>query len=443
MSERLSERVEALFIRILSDSLRGEASPAASELAGEEEAAALLSLAQRQMVLPLVLEACRDSRTVLELPMLPEIRVRACASVAHQMVYDRQTRELLCAAYEAGFTPLVLKGVMCRRIYPAGSLRPSSDEDFYLRPEEFQGFCRFMTEQGFSRADDGPADAKEPGERCYSSEKTGLCVELHPCFFSKEKAFARVETALSDAYERRTWYDCDGRVCDTVASLLRARKPRNDGKRTASLFQDKLCLSLSPTDHLFYLLAHAYKHFLYSGFGIRQVLDIGLWAGNYDLELDWTSLLRTLERCSMNGFASAVLRLARDCFGIGIRLPEKLAADETPLEPMLNDLLDAGIYGSSELSRLHSAPILLERASEGEDRSPARQLFPRAKALESRYPFLRERPWLLPWAWLKRDCAYVKETLTRRDSKMMRTLRIAEERTELARLYGVLPGKKQ
>ena len=35
------------------------------------------------------------------------------------------------------------------------------------------------------------------------------------------------------------------------------------------------------TDHLFYLICHAFKHFLHSGFGIRQVCDIILFANAY------------------------------------------------------------------------------------------------------------------------------------------------------------------
>ena len=35
---------------------------------------------------------------------------------------------------------------------------------------------------------------------------------------------------------------------------------------------------LAPTDHLLCLLCHAYKHFLYAGFGIRHVCDIGIFA---------------------------------------------------------------------------------------------------------------------------------------------------------------------
>ena len=52
------------------------------------------------------------------------------------------------------------------------------------------------------------------------------------------------------------------------------------------------------TDHLLYLILHALKHFLYSGFGIRQVCDIALFSERYRDEIDWSRVKTELQSVS-------------------------------------------------------------------------------------------------------------------------------------------------
>ena len=64
--------------------------------------------------------------------------------------------------------------------------------------------------------------------------------------------------------------------------------------------------------------------------------------------------------------------------------------------------------------------------------------FPPAKTLESRYTYLKERPYLLPLAWTSRILKYQKETKTIANNSVAETIKIGNERIELLKRYGII-----
>ena len=93
---------------------------------------------------------------------------------------------------------------------------------------------------------------------------------------------------------------------------------------------------------------------------------------------------------------------------------QEIEIDETEL---LMELLQSGIYGGSTMSRRHSAKMTLDAAASMKKGKKAGNTvlstaFPPAKTLESRYTYLKERPYLLPLAWTSRILKYQKETKT-------------------------------
>ena len=50
-----------------------------------------------------------------------------------------------------GLTPLVVKGIVCRNLYPNPDLRTSNDEDLFIPREQFQKMDEFLRNEGFMR----------------------------------------------------------------------------------------------------------------------------------------------------------------------------------------------------------------------------------------------------------------------------------------------------
>ena len=110
------------------------------------------------------------------------------------------------------------------------------------------------------------------------------------------------------------------------------------------------------------------------------------------------------------------------------------------------DLLDSGVYGGARMSRRHSSTLTLNAVSaqkKGETASPhlLKTVFPSARALEGRYPYLKTKRYLLPVAWLNRLVQYRKETRRVEQNGAAEAVRIGGERIALLRQYGILDAK--
>ena len=203
-------------------------------------------------------------------------------------------------------------------------------------------------------------------------------------------------------------------------------------------------LTMPPHEHLLYLILHAYKHFVYSGIGLRQFCDIGLWAQAYHDQIDWQRLHDQCASVHAATFAAAAFRIARTYLGIDFDLPAPWNND-VDAEPLLHDALCGGVYGSNSYTRLHSSTVTLNavKASRtGEKSSVLRTVFPKRAYLERRYPYLKKRPYLLPVAWVQRIAHYAGEKQSGADNSASGSIKLGKERIELMKRYGIIDEKK-
>ena len=111
------------------------------------------------------------------------------------------------------------------------------------------------------------------------------------------------------------------------------------------------------------------------------------------------------------------------------------------MEPLLHDTLCGGVYGSNDYTRLHSSTVTLNtvKASRtGEKSSVLSTVFPKREYLEHRYSYLKKYPYLLPIAWVQRIAHYASEKQSGADNSASGSIKLAKERIELMRLYGVM-----
>lgn len=399
-------RNEQTFLKILQAALRG-AKAAPADLAADMDWNWLIRMAVQHKLLPMIVSA-------LPAELLPNARTlkqNVLRQVGAQTMKSSEFLALYTAMRDAGFHPLVVKGIVCRGIYPQGDLRPSSDEDLYVPDEEFAACCGFLRGRGMEPTGADDPDAYEIGWRKPGSQ---LYIELHRRLFPPDS---------------RAYGDLEG-FFDLSAG-------------EAAVYPTELgpvVYSLSPHDHMLYLLLHAYKHFLHSGFGIRQVCDIGLWAREYRDRIDWDRLARQCEACNAQKFAAAVLGIASYDLDISAELPPVWQAPEDFCRPLLADVLTGGIYGASDSDRQHSSTVTLQAVEA--DRSGLRSsiwksVFLNLADMEKKYPYLKKYPMLLPAAWIQRIFRYLKE---KRDggSPISASITIGNERVRLLRLYGII-----
>lgn len=384
------------FLNILRASMAGTQAAGPAGLTAQDYQA-LAHLAAIHHVQPLFFEAAwpiPEAQQALR-PLSPAVR----RQVMEQVLRTERFFTLYGQLQAAGIRTLVVKGIVCRSLYPMPDHRPSADEDLWVSDEQFAACCALLEDFGMTTSD--PADGFE---RSYRSSDMPFCIELHRQLFHP----------ASEVYGH--WNDF---FIDAMAQ-----------GQTLQL-QGRTVLTMSPTDHMLYLLLHAFKHFLHSGFGIRQVCDIAMYTNAYGNRIDWPRVLDCCCRVRAEKFAAAVFGIGRTYLGLTAQIPWPVAAESAPL---LEDILQGGVYGGATQARKQTSNVTLRAAAGKKHSGAAGALFPSISSLTGRYPYLKQHPWLLPWAWLCRLVTYRKN---HRSDQTRQTIQIANQRLQLLRQYGV------
>ncbi len=318
--------------------------------------------------------------------------------------------------------PIVMKGIICRDLYPNPEQRSSSDEDLLIPKEQFSLYHKALLEYGLHLAYEN-IDIEKEYEIAYCNDR--VYIELHKQPFPPEaKAYGDLNRFFENVEEK---------------------------KITKTIYGVEVS-SMDHSDHLFYQICHAYKHFLNCGIGIRIVSDIMLYSLAYADKIDWQMVTERSKDIHAYDFVSALYKIGEhDLFPE--RFPDSLKhiwqTDEAEETSLLEDILSGGLYGTSSKERLHSANLTLHAAEEDATgiRSSAllRALFPAFSGMRSRYPYLQKYPFLLPFAWLQRMFRYGKENLmhARSGKQISEAVRIGNERIALMRQYRILEEKKE
>ena len=382
-----------------------------------DELTQVLDLAQEHHVLPLIFEAVYSCPAVAlaDPELICACRRATVQAVMGQAMKTEEFLELYRHLESSGITPLVVKGLICRSLYPKPDCRFSGDEDVLCGEEQFPDCHKAMIGFGMEPCSSQLDSYEVP----YRKGDSALYIELHKTLFSQDSdVFDDYNRFFRDAAARSVAVDIQGQQIHT----------------------------LCPTDHMLYLIVHAFKHFLHSGFGIRQVCDMVLFAMAWGGDIDWRYVHDKCRSVRCHRFATALFRIGEKYLGFD---PEKAhyphfwneeAVDETAL---LEDLLDGGIYGSSDRSRVHSSNMTLNAVSADKKgkkakRSILRTVFPSAKSIEGRFPYLRHKPYLLPVAWTCRIFGYARESITDPDSGASEVIRTGSKRIELLRRYDII-----
>lgn len=286
---------------------------------------AVFALAGQQKLLPILFEAVRKMPAAAEnAALFAAVKQQAIAQVLNQTVRSAEFADLYHKLRAAGLHTIVVKGQLCSRLYPLKDHRISADDDIYIPDAEFMACHEQLLANGLTT--DMPADEfATADEVSYTKSDSPLYIKLHRHLFD----------SAEDAHDELNRFFTDINSVEMEGFL-----------------------AMPPHEHLLYLLLHAYKHFIRSGIGLRQFCDIGLWARAYHGEIDWQRLHEQCESVHAVTFAAAAFRIARDYMGIDFDLPMPWN-DAVDAEPLLHDSLCGGVYGSNDLTRLHSSTVTL------------------------------------------------------------------------------------
>lgn len=376
-------------------------------------------LSRIHSVLPMAYEAAYRLPSFQALPedFRDRWKKQTIATAMNQMQRTAAFLALYRKFNEAGLTVLVVKGILCRALYPKPDHRTSNDEDLFVRKQDFEACHRLLLDAGFVA--DKKENLLEEPVVSYFDLKSGLHLELHQQLFSEDsQAYGNFNALFANSMEKH--------IVQTV-----------EGVKIAAM---------NHTDHMLFLICHSLKHFLHSGFGIRQVCDMVLYANTYGAEICWDLVMGALKQIHGDVFWLNLVDIGERYLGFSwVRANFMVQADKTVLDSdaLLADIFDAGVFGKSSESRLHSSNITLHAyADGGESQSGAvlKTVFPSRKNLAGRYPVLNRLPVLLPVMWIHRLACYAMETLPTkgRSNSAAESVDIGRRRIELMKKYRIM-----
>ena len=407
------EKTNLEFLSLLKSSLKNEKYD--SEKIDFEDLVYIYKMSEIHHVVPMIYNAAYNEDFFKECDANFQAMFKSSAFryIFSQIQRTNHFLEVYKKLSEKNIKILVFKGIIFRNMYNNPDDRISSDEDILIKKEDYEKVKEFFLSEGFEFID--------KGEECaYFSKSTGLCIEVSTSLFSHEsKAYGHLNKLFEDVFEK-----------------------------SIKINIDKIdILTLSHEQHLIYIVFHNMKHFLTGGFGIRQVADFSKYIETYGEYINWEKFWSDLKDLNYDTFALNLIEISLKYLGFNddkITYPDNITSfDELKnsqkyyinSESLINDILDAGVFGASTMDRKHTALMTLDAVEDKKKSNRLKAVFPNVNYLKDNYTYLQKYPILLPVAWGQRILSYLKKNRT---SSYINTMELGKQRIELLKEYKII-----
>ena len=280
-------------------------------------------------------------------------------AIRKNILLNAERETILGHLEQLGCWHMPLKGSLLQHDYPKFGMRQMSDNDILYDEAFQQAVYDYMTASGYEAVHYGKGNHDE------YVRKPVYNMEMHKALF-----MASHVPALSDYYR-------------DVRRLMK----KDEGNRFG--------YHLSPEDFYVYLIAHAYKHYLYGGIGIRNLLDVYVYVTRHGDSLDWDYIFRELRCFGAEGFEAECRLLGQKLLSRPCRNPELNEREQQ----LLDLYFTAGTYGTQEKAVRNQVE---SSGKAGKLRYLLNRLFPSVQYMIDMEPELQKKRWKLPFAYLRR-----------------------------------------
>lgn len=271
--------------------------------------------------------------------------------IFRQMKFDSMREKVSGHLSSHKIRHIILKGCTTDEFYPSDIIRTSADVDIFVDKKDLKSAKNALQELGFY------------------FEKTHDNEEFH---FKKEpRYYIEVHTTLEGFSDRQK----------KLLLKLSDNAVKVSGER----------YKLTDSDAYIYSMFHLYKHFVFSGVGVRMFLDNYLIEKNADIDFSYTE--KIFKELEIDGFVKTVRKINKVLF-------EDAVADEK-LKDVINFVFDSGVYGKcstkvhlDEINRTTKHQSKIKRFSINNGLS--------FLSMSKRYPILKKAPILYPFSFIHR-----------------------------------------
>ena len=368
----------------------------------------LLAVSNQQNVTGLIYDALGKTDAFVDDGDFQQTKMRfkkngltVAAAQLRRTVHFQNTYQLL-----KPYQPIIVKGLICRSCYPSPDLRPSGDEDLLVSRDNYKAVEEILLKRGFL-PDKEFHEGEIPEEMGFHHPATGEYYEIHTSLFDRASAA----------------YHPYNRIFEHVEPV-------------EVTLEEGTFYTMEPTRHLFFLLVHMLKHFINGGVGIRQLCDIMMFVQKYGADqIDWNRMDAWLKAFRLETYWMNLAAIGEDYLGFS-ELPLRYPVETDP-DDMIADMIDGGVFGHNTTERTHSANITISAVEGGTAaQNLSRAIFPSYRYMAGKYPFVRDKKWLLPAAYCMRIAGYFKERTGKHDGDSAAAM--GRKRVKLLKKYGIV-----
>lgn len=344
---------------------------------------ALYDLAFKHNLVPIIYEVLRKNDDFN--PSSNKFRETAINQIVMQQQRTEQFLNIYQKLLDANLKPLVIKGLICRQLYPQSDYRCSSDEDIWIKPEDFNACFQVLIDNNF-RCTNKQLITDDFLNTVQTINFTNniLTIEVHiNPFGTLDNLHKQMNNYFKDAFD------------DSIIKV-----------------ENQIIYTLNPTKHYLFLIIHLYKHYICAGVGIRQVLDILIFYQYYQKYIDNNKIKTILKALHINNLYDAIIQIGNKYLGFNL-IPNNQTIKN--IDKLTDNLIENGCFGTSNPNQVYSYfyPTISTR---NQDSSVIKNiviiLFPPVKQLSMRYPKLKEKPSLYLWFALKRIYNFLRKIIT-------------------------------
>lgn len=343
------------FIQILADHINGSTTSPRSSINWSE----ISQLSHTHQIGGIVYYQCKD---FLPESVYSSFEKDYSAEIYYYLNREQDTNKLIDAFKKNDIKAFLIKGLAVSKYYPVPALRTMGDADLVIRAKDREKSDVLMKSMGFTSPYNG-------NEEEYHYDRRGFAYELHECLVHHNVA---THTQADDFFNNFWLYVKDGK--------------------------------LDPSFHFLFLLKHLQGHFMISGVGFRQFMDVAVMGKN-ESALNWSWIQEKLDEIGMLDFAKNCIGFIYKWFGIKMPI-EMMIPDDNFYEIGTEGILNNGVFGfnNEENQKNHTLNDARKAGGIGMVKNALGYVFmpySKMKTLEA-YSYLKDRPYLFPVAWIHR-----------------------------------------
>lgn len=287
-------------------------------------------------------------------------------AIRKNILLNTERQAILAHLETLGCWYMPLKGSLLQFDYPKFGMRQMTDNDILIDPAKREAIHEFMTARGYT------TEFYLQGTKVDTYQKPPVYnFEMHIALFS----------------------ELDGSGLARYYRNIRSKAVKNP--------DDRWGYHLTDEDFYIYMVAHAYKHLVNGGIGIRNLLDIHVYLGKHP-DMDQGYVNRELKKLG-------ALDFDRMCRGLCGKL---LAGDPAQAElteeerEVLNCFFTSGTFGTSRQRFVNKFRRLQKNGGRitfaTKLKYMLRRLFPPMELLRADYPDIDKKRWKIPFILLWR-----------------------------------------